>query len=76
MKKGILTVLLIAFIGTIIMGSYFIGIISAIFSTSVPRFFAYLIVFIALFIIGSFVYVAFERIKEIKEGKEDDISKY
>lgn len=31
---------------------------------------------ILLFLMGTFIYVFIERIREIKEGKEDDLSKY
>ncbi|KRQ86178.1 hypothetical protein ABG79_02019 [Caloramator mitchellensis] len=76
MKKGIFAVILIAILGTIIIGAYFMGILTAVFSTGAPKFLGIIIGLIAFSIIGALIYVALERIKEIKEGKEDDISKY
>lgn len=52
------------------------GILTAIFSTGAPKLIGIIIGVIAFSIIGALIYVAVERINEIREGKEDDISKY
>ncbi|MGH4117737.1 hypothetical protein [Clostridium sp.] len=79
MKKIIITVF-ITLIFIIIAGFYAGGIVYSMAEEGAPSFLVPLgmiiltIIFIA--IIGVLIYNMYERIKEIRRGDEDDISKY
>ena len=79
MKKIIITII-ITLIFVIIAGFYAGGILFAMAEEGAPDFLVPLaviilaIVFIA--IIGVLIYNMYERIKEIRRGDENDISKY
>jgi len=63
----IITMLLVVYLGVILLqGVSFIG---ATWETGI-------LVIILLGLIGTLIYVLMERIKEIRSGEEDDLSKY
>ena len=63
----IITVLLVVYLGVILLqGVSFVG---ATWQTGV-------LVIILVGLIGTSIYVLVERIKEIRSGEEDDLSKY
>ncbi len=75
MKKIIITIV-ITLIFVIIAGAYTIGIFYAIVEDGGPAFLLPLSVIIFIGIIGVLSYNMYERIKEIRKGDENDISKY
>jgi len=75
LKKIIITIF-ITLIFVIISGAYAIGIISVISQEGGPAFLLPLAVVVLVGIIGVLGYNMYERIKEIKRGDENDISKY
>lgn len=75
MKKIIITIV-ITLIFVIIAGAYTIGIFYTIVEDGGPAFLLPLSVIIFIGIIGVLIYNMYERIKEIKRGDENDISKY
>ena len=75
MKKIIITII-ITLIFVIIAGAYTIGIFYAIVEDGGPAFLLPLSVIIFIGIIGVLSYNMYERIKEIRKGDENDISKY
>ena len=75
MKKVIITIF-ITLIFIIISGAYSIGIFYAMLEDGGPAFLVPLFAMIFIGIIGVLIYNMYERIKEIRRGDEDDISKY
>jgi len=75
MKKIIITIF-VTLIFVMIAGVYAIGIFYAMAEEGGPAFLGPLSVIIFIGIIGVLIYNMYERIKEIKRGDEDDISKY
>ncbi|MGH4050237.1 MAG: hypothetical protein ACREVX_02615 [Clostridium sp.] len=75
MKKIIITIF-ITLIFVIISGAYAVGIISTIRQEGGPAFLLPLVVIILVGIIWVLGYNMYERINEIKQGDENDISKY
>lgn len=75
MKKIIITIF-ITLIFVIISGAYAVGIISEIRQEGGPSFLLPLAVIILVGIIWVLGYNMYERINEIKQGDENDISKY
>jgi len=75
MKKIIITIF-ITLIFVIIAGAYAIGIFYAMAEEGGPAFLVPLSAIIFMGIIGVLIYNMYERIKEIRRGDEDDISKY
>lgn len=75
MKKIIITIF-ITLIFVIITGAYAVGILYATIQDGVPTLLVPLLVIIFIGIIGVLIYNMYERIKEIRRGDENDISKY
>ena len=75
MKKIIITIF-ITLIFVIIAGSYSIGIFYAMAEEGGPAFLVPLSSIIFIGIIGVLIYNMYQRIKEIRRGDENDISKY
>ncbi len=75
MKKIIITIF-ITLIFVIIAGIYSIGIFYAMVEEGGPAFLVPLAAIIFTGIIGALIYNMYERIKEIRKGEENDISKY
>ncbi len=62
---------------SIIVAIYYIGFASAcIFLHGIPLIIKIMFGVIPLFLLGVIIYVLVERIKEIRSGEEDDLSKY
>jgi len=61
---------------TIILIVYFILFISGVNYITEPLWFRLTAVIVPLAFIGVSIYVLIERIKEIRSGEEDDLSKY
>jgi hypothetical protein len=62
---------------TIVVVLYFIGFVFLFaFEDGMPLLIKVLGVAIPLLLVGACIYVLVERIKEIRSGEEDDISKY
>lgn len=61
---------------TILLSLYFIGYVVASFFISMPLLFRIITIGIPLVLVGVSVFVLVERIKEIRSGEEDDLSKY
>lgn len=61
---------------TIILIVYFILFISGVNYITEPLWFRLTAVIVLLAFIGVSIYVLIERIKEIRSGEEDDLSKY
>jgi len=75
MKKIIITIF-ITLIFVIIVGFYTLGIAYAISEDGGPALIFPLSIIIFIGIIGVLIYNMYDRIKEIKRGDENDISKY
>lgn len=60
---------------TVLMGLYYCFYFGLLIFV-VPNFWKYILGIFPLAFIGVTVYVCIERIKEIKEGEEDDLSQY
>lgn len=75
MKKIIITIF-ITLIFVIIAGAYAIGIVYAMAEEGAPAFLVPLTIIIFIGIIGVLSYNMYDRIKEIRRGDENDISKY
>ncbi|MFT5874017.1 MAG: hypothetical protein ACI8WT_002977 [Clostridium sp.] len=75
MKKIIITIF-ITLIFVVISGAYAIGIAYAMAEEGGPSFLVPVAVIIFIGIIGVLGYNMFDRIKEIRRGDENDISKY
>ncbi|WP_035380845.1 hypothetical protein [Fervidicella metallireducens] len=76
MKSGIITVIFITLIMGLIICLYAFGIMTGLQATKIPIIFIFLAVCIFLVLLGTLIFAAYERIKEIKEEDKDDISKY
>lgn len=76
MKRGIITVIFIALIMGLFICLYAFGLMTGLQATRVPFIFIFLAVCIFLALLGTLIFTAYERIKEIKEEDKDDISKY
>lgn len=76
MKKKIVSVIVITVIVSAIIILYASGISSALFMADENPVFLIIIIGIALAVMGALIYTAIERIREIREENEDDISKY
>lgn len=75
MKKIIVTIV-ITLIFVIISGAYAVGIFFAMAEEGGPAFLIPLFATVIIGIIGVLIYNMYERIKEIRGGEENDISKY
>lgn len=75
MKKIIITIF-ITLIFVILFGAYAAGAFFALSQEGGPAFLIPLFAIIIIGIIGVLVYNMYERIKEIRRGDENDISKY
>ncbi|WMJ79924.1 hypothetical protein RBU49_13770 [Clostridium sp. MB40-C1] len=76
MKRKIVSVIVITIIISAVIILYVSGIASQMFVSDINPIFLILIIGAALAIIGALIYTAIERIREIGEEDEDDISKY
>ncbi|EYE87797.1 hypothetical protein Q428_11410 [Fervidicella metallireducens AeB] len=71
-----MTVIFITLIMGLIICLYAFGIMTGLQATKIPIIFIFLAVCIFLVLLGTLIFAAYERIKEIKEEDKDDISKY
>ena len=74
MNKKYVALALVVFFIILALGLYFIGMASIFFSFSKILTIAYGLIFVVSILALAIVIV--QRIKEIKKGEEDDISKY
>ena len=70
-KKTIAPVIIVLLISV-----YYLGVGFLVIKLSLPSIFKALIVLISIVITLLFIFTLVERIKEIKKGEEDDLSKY
>ncbi|MCY6370150.1 hypothetical protein [Clostridium ganghwense] len=76
MKRKIVSVIVITVIVAGIILLYASGIIFGVLESRINRMFLVLVIGATLAVVGALIYTAIERIKEIKEEDEDDLSKY
>jgi len=55
---------------------YYVALVIVLFLTKIPSIFKVTIGLISIIVSSLFVFVLAERIKEIRKGEEDDLSKY
>jgi len=61
---------------TIILAGYYITISYILINISINIFFQVIIIIVSIILTISLIYVLYSRIKEIRSGEEDDLSKY
>ena len=61
---------------TILFVLYFTGILVAIFNFNLPLLPAVIAIVVPAALAGVMIYVCVQRIREIRSGEEDDLSKY
>jgi len=61
---------------TLLLSLYFIGYVVASFFISMSLILRIITIGIPFFLVGVSIFVLVERIKEIRSGEEDDLSKY
>lgn len=76
MNRKIVSAIVITIIVAVIIGLYALAIIMGVMEAHISPMFLLLVIGAALSVIGALIYNLIERIKEIKEEEEDDISKY
>ncbi len=76
MKRKIVSAVVITIIVALIIVLYALGIVMGVLESNISPMFLILVVGAALAVVGALIYNLIERIKEIKEEEEDDISKY
>lgn len=76
MKRKIVSAVVITVIVALIIVLYASGIVMGVLESNISPMFLILVVGAALAVVGALIYNLIERIKEIKEEEEDDISKY
>lgn len=76
MKRKIVSAIVITIIVAVIIVLYALGIIMGVLEAHINPMFLLLVIGSALAVVGALIYNLIERIKEIKEEDEDDISKY
>ncbi len=76
MKRKIVSAVVITVIVALIIVLYASGIVMGVLESNISPMFLILVVGAALAVVGALIYNLIERIKEIKEEDEDDISKY
>lgn len=76
MKRKIVSAIVITIIVALIIVLYALGIVMGVLESNISPMFLILVVGAALAVVGALIYNLIERIKEIKEEEEDDISKY
>lgn len=76
MKRKIVSAVVITVIVALIIVLYALGIVMGVLESNISPMFLILVVGATLAVVGALIYNLIERIKEIKEEEEDDISKY
>lgn len=76
MKRKIVSAIVITIIVALIIVLYALGIIMGVLEAHINPMFLLLVIGATLAVVGALIYNLIERIKEIKEEDEDDISKY
>lgn len=76
MKRKIVSAVVITVIVALIIVLYASGIVMGVLESNISPMFLILVVGAALAVVGALIYNLIERIREIKEEDEDDISKY
>lgn len=61
---------------TVLLSLYFLGFIAAFFLFSIPLWVKLAGILMPLAFLGVSIFVLVERIKEVRGGEEDDLSKY